>query len=107
MFLLSSYNRDNPKEEYGIPNEYDDTLPLLLEYLYLKYANKEDEFSIKHLNELKGFQVLLFFYYYYDFENCLIILKKYAPSSFANSPAKQKQFKAIYDYFDIKKQKRK
>ena len=26
--LLSSYNRDNPKEEYGIPNEYDDTLPL-------------------------------------------------------------------------------
>lgn len=61
----------------------------------------------KSKNELKGFQVLLLFYYYYDFENCLIILKKYAPSSFANSPAKQKQFKAIYDYFDIKKEKRK
>ena len=69
--LLSSYNRDNPKEEYGIPNEYDDTLPLLLEYLYLKYANKEDEFSIKHLNELKGFQKNYRTFYddYQDFQN--------------------------------------
>ena len=69
--LLSSYNRDTPKEEYGIPNEYDDTLPLLLEYLYLKYANKEDEFSIKHLNELKGFQKNYRTFYddYQDFQN--------------------------------------
>ena len=90
--LLSSYNRDTPKEEYGIPNEYDDTLPLLLEYLYLKYANKEDEFSIKHLNELKGFQKNYRTFYddYQDFQN----LRREA--RFANlSQEKYERFQAL------------
>ena len=69
--LLSSYNKDNPNEKYGIPNEYDDTLPLLLEYLYLKYANKEDKFSIKHLNELQSYQkdYITFYDDYQDFQD--------------------------------------
>ena len=69
--LLSSYNKDNPNEKYGIPNEYDDTLPLLLEYLYLKYVNKEDKFSIKHLNELQSYQedYITFYDDYQDFQD--------------------------------------
>lgn len=53
--LLASYNQDKDAETYNIPMEYEDTLPLLLEYLYMKEEGIEDQFSIKHLNQLKKF----------------------------------------------------
>ena len=69
--LLSSYREDEQDEDYGIPGEYEDTLPLLLEYLYLKVANRQDEFSLKHLNQLRMFNKTYPTFYkdYQDFEN--------------------------------------
>lgn len=48
--ILSSYKKDSENE---IQNEYDDVLPFLLDYLYLKEVDREDSFSLKHLNILK------------------------------------------------------
>lgn len=69
--LLSSYKKDKDEDIYGISNEFDDTLPLLLEYLYLKEENKEDTFDIKHLNQLKKYQKDYIKYYkdYQEFED--------------------------------------
>jgi hypothetical protein len=53
--LLSDYRKDSKNEENGIENEYMDVIPLILEYLILKEENKEDRFSIKHLNQLRSF----------------------------------------------------
>lgn len=50
--ILSDYNHDKEENLYEIPHEYDDLLPLLLEYLYMKKAGKEKDFILKHLNEL-------------------------------------------------------
>ena len=54
--VLSYYEKDKPNDYYLIPDEYDDILPYLLEYLYLKTVNKADKFDIKHLNEVRNFQ---------------------------------------------------
>ena len=51
--LLSGYKEDLDDEVYGIKEEFDDVLPLLLEYLYLKEAGKADEFLSKHFNEIR------------------------------------------------------
>lgn len=69
--ILANYNGDNDSDEYEIPDEYDDTLPFLLEYIYLKVAGKDDKFIIKHLNELKSYQKNYMFFYddYKDFED--------------------------------------
>lgn len=53
--LLSSYNPDDLTDIFNTPGEYDDTLPLYLEYLYLKFAGKEKEFSLKQINLLKRY----------------------------------------------------
>ena len=69
--ILSNYNRDNDSDEYEISDEYEDTLPLLLEYIYLKLAGKDDKFVIKHLNKLKSYQKNYIYFYddYKDFED--------------------------------------
>ncbi len=69
--LLSSYSPDFNDSSFYIPNEYDDTLPLYLEYLYMKEANKEEDFSLKHLNELKGYtkDYIMAYDDYNDFED--------------------------------------
>jgi hypothetical protein len=69
--LLSSYHGDSPGNIYTIPGEYDDVLPLLLEYLYLKDAGREDEFSLKKLIDLQKFNKTypMFFDNYQDFQN--------------------------------------
>ena len=51
--LLVSKSTDNMPDQYNIPCEFNLVLALLMEYLYLKGENKEDIFSIKHLNDLK------------------------------------------------------
>ena len=53
--LLSSYHMDTEEELLEVGKEYDDILPLLLDYLYMKNNNKEQNFSIKYLNFLKKF----------------------------------------------------
>ncbi len=53
--ILSNFNPDNPTDLLTIPDEYSDVLSFLLQYLYLKEENKEDTFSIKHLNILKRY----------------------------------------------------
>lgn len=55
--LLSSYQKDTEEEMFEIGNEYDDLLPLLLEYLYLNKTGSEEKFSLKHLNFLKKYTV--------------------------------------------------
>ena len=68
--LLASLRSDSSDDLYGIPDEYIDVLPLLLDYLYLKEMGREDSFSIKHLNDLKGYgkQFNQFFESYLKFE---------------------------------------
>ena len=68
--LLSSYRQDKDNI-YEISSEYDDTLPLLMEYLYLKDANEENKFDVKHLYQLKKYQksFLKFCKDYQDFED--------------------------------------
>lgn len=78
--ILSSYNEDDPYNKYEIPAEYDELLPLLLEYLYLKRVNEEEKFSIKHLNELKEL-TKNFMKYYEDYED-FVKLKDCAKLSF-------------------------
>ena len=51
--VLSIINPDKLPGEYDFPCEYGDIFPLLLEYIYLKENEKENEFSLKHLNEVK------------------------------------------------------
>ena len=53
--LLSSYSPDFDESDFYVSHEFDDTLPLYLEYLYLKESDKEKDFSLKHLNELKKY----------------------------------------------------
>lgn len=69
--LLSSYREDDLSEDLGIREEYEDVLPLILEYLYLKSVGEEDKFSIKHLNEMKKFtkEYMTFYDDYQDFSD--------------------------------------
>ena len=53
--LLAKCHIDTEEELLELGTEFDDLLPLLLDYLHLKENNKEDQFSIKHLNEIKEF----------------------------------------------------
>lgn len=53
--LLSSYQTDNEEEYLEIGKEYDDILPLVLDYIYLKHNNIEDRYSLKYLNFLKKY----------------------------------------------------
>lgn len=53
--LLSSYQNDTEEELLELGREYDDIIPLLIEYVYLKENNLEDRYSIKYLNELKKY----------------------------------------------------
>lgn len=50
--ILSNFNFDLDKDTYGVPNEYDDVIPLVIEYLYMK-KNNIDGFLLKRMNELK------------------------------------------------------
>ena len=50
--VLSIINPDRLPDDYELNCEYGDVFSLLLEYLYLKKENKEDSFSLKHLNSL-------------------------------------------------------
>ena len=47
--VLSNYNLDGENDNFGVPNEYDDVLPLLIEYMYLN----DRDFDLKHLEELQ------------------------------------------------------
>lgn len=51
---LSTQSPDEMPKQNDIPCEYSYVVELLLEYLYLKEEQKEDVFSIKHLEELKS-----------------------------------------------------
>lgn len=51
--VLSMINPDKLPDKYDFPCEYGDIFSLLLEYIYLKENNKENEFSLKHINEIK------------------------------------------------------
>ena len=53
--LLSSYHMDTQEEIMEIGKEYDDILPLLLDYLYMKQNNKEDKYALKFLNFIDKF----------------------------------------------------
>lgn len=53
--LLTSYQIDTEEEFLEIGREYDDILPLLIDYLYLKINNKEEEFSLKYVDEIKHY----------------------------------------------------
>lgn len=50
--LLSVVNPDDMFDFY-VPGEYDEVIPLLLEYLYVKEHGDTDQFSINYFNELK------------------------------------------------------
>ena len=50
--LLREVNCDNMPDLYNIPIEYNDVLPLILEYLYLKNNNLERVFSHQKIHEL-------------------------------------------------------
>ncbi|MBR1386311.1 MAG: hypothetical protein IJ568_05735 [Bacilli bacterium] len=50
--LLREVNCDNMPDLYSIPSEYQDVLPLILEYLYLKNNNLENVFSHQKIHEL-------------------------------------------------------
>ncbi len=50
--LLREVNCDNTPDLYNIPIEYNDVLPLILEYLYLKNNNLERVFSHQKIHEL-------------------------------------------------------
>ena len=51
--VLSVINPDKLPNEFELNCEYGDLFPLLLEYLYLKKIDRQDDFSLKHLNEVK------------------------------------------------------
>ena len=51
--LLRRKSLDYMPDEYDIKCQYSDTLPLLIEYLYLKEVNKEDRFSLRNLSDLQ------------------------------------------------------
>ena len=53
--LLSGYKKDNQEEILETGREYDDILPLLMDYLYLKSIGKEEDFSLKHLYVIKNY----------------------------------------------------
>lgn len=53
--LLSSYQIDTEEEILELGKEYDDIIPLLIEYIYLKEEKNENKFSLKYLNELKKY----------------------------------------------------
>jgi len=52
--LLSSYNEDE-ENMYEISGEFDNFLPYILDYLYLKSDNKESDFSLKYLDKIKNY----------------------------------------------------
>ena len=51
-YILSYYKCDK-EDFYEISGEFDDVLPFLLDYLYLRDNNKEEKFSLKHLGSYK------------------------------------------------------
>ena len=51
--LLSSYQMDTEEEFMELGREYDEILPILIDYIYLKNNNKEKDFSIKYLDQIK------------------------------------------------------
>ena len=53
--LLSSYQIDTQEELLEMGKEYDDLLPLLMDYLYLKSTGNEEVFFDKYLFDLKYF----------------------------------------------------
>lgn len=53
--LLSSYQIDTEEELLEMGKEYDDLLPILFDYLYLKTYGDENRFSLKHIHEIKYF----------------------------------------------------
>ncbi len=72
--LLSSYQIDTQEELLETGKEYDDILPLILEYLYMKDNHMGREFSLRHLNEIKHFskyykKIYMDYNHFYDFTN--------------------------------------
>lgn len=90
--LLSSYNSDKPDEEYGIPEEYEDLIGLLLEHLCFEDEGREEEFYIKHLNRLRDEQKS--YIKLYDMYQDFLALKMRARFS-EISPEKYERFQTL------------
>ncbi len=50
--IFASYSPDKMPDDFTIPCEYHDVIPLILNYLYNKENNNESNFSLKYLHEL-------------------------------------------------------
>lgn len=52
---ILSYYKNDKEDIYEVSGEYDNVLPYLLDYLYLKEANICDIFSLKHIDNIKNY----------------------------------------------------
>ena len=52
--ILSYYNNDK-EDIFEVSSEYDNVLPYLLDYLYLKESNNTSSFSLKHIDNIKNY----------------------------------------------------
>lgn len=52
--ILSCYKSDK-EDFFEIPGEFDDVLPLFLDYLYLADTNNKENFSLKYLDKIKNY----------------------------------------------------